>query len=497
LTDDERRIRRRLRDDFPHYAAKCLKIRTKAGAVEPLILNRAQIHLHSRLNTQRAETGKIRGIILKGRQQGCSTYVGGRFYHLASHSRGTRVFILTHEQEATNNLFEMVNRYHEHCPALVRPSTSASNAKELVFDALDSGYKVGTAGTKGTGRSQTIQLFHGSEVAFWPHADTHAAGVLQAVPDEPGTEVILESTANGLGNYFHEQWQLAEAGQSDYQAIFIPWFWQPEYRRPVPEGFSLSLEEVDYRDAYGLDDEQIAWRRAKIAELKDEWLFCQEYPANPAEAFQTSGEDVFIPPALVLKARKCAAPSSGAKVGGCDPARFGDDRTSIAIRQGRVVLGIQSYAKKDTMEVAGLCVKAIRDNGLDKLFIDVGGLGAGVVDRLREMGHGDKIQAVNGGEKPMDTERFVNKRAEMWGLMRDWLDDQPAKIPDSDTLHADLTGPRYFYDSNQRIRLERKEDMKKRGIRSPDEGDALALTFAFPVGTSASGWGQPSTKWVV
>src|SRR3546814_17873500 len=111
----------------------------------------------------------------------------------------------------------MVQRYHEHCPELVKPSTSAANAKELYFDKLDGGYQVATAGAKATGRSMTVQYFHGSEVAFWPFAADHAAGVIQAVPDIAGTALILESTANGIGNYFHQQWQRAEAGQSAYR----------------------------------------------------------------------------------------------------------------------------------------------------------------------------------------------------------------------------------------------------------------------------------------
>jgi hypothetical protein len=94
------------------------------------------------------------------------------------------------------------------------------------------------------GRSSTIQLFHGSEVAFWPHADTHAAGILQAVADAPGTEIILESTANGVGNFFHQLWASAERGASDFIAVFVPWHWQEEYRRPPPEGFALWLEDV-------------------------------------------------------------------------------------------------------------------------------------------------------------------------------------------------------------------------------------------------------------
>src|SRR5690349_15347235 len=202
-------LRRRLRDDLEFYARKCLKIRTKAGSVAPFTFNRAQLYIHERLEEQKAKTGRVRALILKGRQQGCSTYVGGRYYHATTWAKGRRTFILTHEDAATQNLFEMVNRFHDHCPEPVRPSTSAANAKELFFDALDSGYKVGTAGTKGVGRSSTIQLFHGSEVAFWPHAETHAAGILQAIPDARGTESILESTANGVGNVFHKMWREA------------------------------------------------------------------------------------------------------------------------------------------------------------------------------------------------------------------------------------------------------------------------------------------------
>jgi len=213
---------------FESFAATSLRIRTKRGAIEPLVFNRAQRYIHDQLEAQKARTGKVRALILKGRQQGCSTYVAARYYHRASRNRGLKVFILTHEEQATRNLFEIVERLHEHCPDA--PSTSVANASEIYFDKLDSGYRVGTAGTRGVGRSATLQLFHGSEVAFWPHAETHAAGVLQAVADEPGTEIILESTANGVGNLFHKMWRDAETGANDYIAIFVPWYWHEEYR---------------------------------------------------------------------------------------------------------------------------------------------------------------------------------------------------------------------------------------------------------------------------
>lgn len=331
LNDRERAIRQRLKDDFPHYAAKCLKIRAKDGSIIPFDLNEAQRYLHGRLEDQQKRIGKVRALVLKGRQQGISTYLGARFYHRTTHRRGIRTFILTHEQDATDNLFGMVDRYHEHCPALVKPSTGAANAKELFFDRLESGYAVGTAGTKAVGRSQTIQLFHGSEVAFWPNATTHFAGVVQAIPDLPGTEIVLESTGNGVGGEFHERWQQAEAGTGDYEAVFIPWFWQPEYRRAIPDGFALDDEEQAYQAAYGLDMGQMVWRRNKIAELKDPMLFKQEYPATAAEAFQMTGHDSFIKPEAIVRARKATCEGLGPLIIGADPARFGDDRFSLAL----------------------------------------------------------------------------------------------------------------------------------------------------------------------
>lgn len=473
--------------DFKFYAPRALWIKPKVGSPQPFLLNKAQEYLHARLEAQIAETGKARALVLKGRQQGISTYIGGRFYHKTTRTFATRTYILTHEQTATDNLFGMVDRYHDNCPDELKPKTGAANAKELSFPLLDGGYEVGTAGTKAVGRSKTIQLFHGSEVAFWPNAGSHFAGVVQAIPDMAGTEVILESTANGIGGEFHERWQQAEAGIGDYQAIFIPWFWQSEYRREVGPDFVLNHSEQEYAEAHSLDLGQMAWRRNKIAELKDPLLFMQEYPATAAEAFQMSGHDSFIKPEAVLKARKAVCEGLGPKVLGVDPARFGDDRFSIAMRQGRKIQWIESKSKIDTVQGANWVRQMIERHSPARTFIDVGGLGAGVVDLLASWGK--DVVGVNFGGEPQDEVIFLpdgtkqpgarNRRAEMWSRSRDWLNEVGgADVPDRDNLQADACGPGYKYDANQRVQLESKEDMRKRGVRSPDEWDAVVLTFA-------------------
>jgi len=484
---------RRLRTDFETYAARCLRIRTKTGKTVPLVLNQAQRYIHSRLEQQKAETGKVRALVLKGRQQGASTYIGARYYHRCAMRRGIYVYILTHEGDATNNLFGMVERYHRNNP--LKPSTGISNAKELVFDRLDSGYSVGTAGAAETGRSKTVQLFHGSEAAFWKNARSHFAGVVQTIPDLPDTEVILESTGNGIGGEFHERWQQAEAGIGDYIAIFVPWFWSDEYRRPVPEGFSLETEEADYAAAHGLDLGQMVWRRAKIAELKDPMLFKQEYPATAAEAFQSTGHDGFIKPEQVMRARKADLEGFGPLICGADPARFGDDRFSVAWRQGRKIRKVESKTKLDTVAGANWLKVVIDEDKPMAMFVDVGGIGGGVIDILHSWGapYDKVVIAVNFGSPPRKPPRQDpetgkpmagprNRRAEMWDDSKSWLDDEAgADIPNLDSLQADACGPRYHYDINQRLLLESKEDMARRGVRSPDEWDAIALTFAEPV----------------
>lgn len=499
IKDPKLRELEKLRNDFLYYAPKCLKIKGKDMTIQPLVMNKAQLYVHERLEEQRRETGKVRALILKARQQGFSTYIGGRFFHKTSLTPGLNTYILTHEQAATDNLFAMVSRYLDHSP--LKPQTGAANAKELLFSKLDSGYAVGTAGAKSVGRSKTVFLFHGSECAFWPNAKDHFAGVVQAIPDLPGSEIILESTANGVGGEFHEKWQQAEEGIGDYIAIFVPWFWSNEYRRPIPDGFQIShepgkdgdLSEFEYMEAYGLTLSQMVWRRAKIADL-GEVLFKQEYPATAAEAFQTTGHDSLIKAADVLRARKRTVEPFGPLVMGADPARFGNDRFSVVGRRGRKITFKESKQNLDTVAGANWLKQIIDKHKPTKLFVDVGGLGAGVYDILMSYGppYTKTVMAVNFGSEPQENEITLsdgstrpgpkNRRAEMWMRSRDWLQAEGgADIPDEDSLQTDACGPGYKYDTQQRLLLESKEAMRKRGVRSPDDWDALALTFAAPV----------------
>jgi hypothetical protein len=497
LSDREKAVRQKLKDDFEHYAPRCLSIRTKSGEVRPFKLNRSQVHLHNRLQAQLRDKGKVRALVLKGRQMGISTYVAGRFYWRISHRKGVRAFILTHLDTASDNLFGMAKRFHESCPELVKPLTGKANAKELSFLALDSGYKVATAGSAEVGRSETIQLFHGSEVAFWPNAQNHSAGIRQAIANVAGTEDIRESTANGIGNPFHAEWKAAERGDSEYEPIFLPWYWHEEYATEPAAGWIAPAAWDEYQTAYELQPAQTYWAWLKNRELAviaggspDEpcWQFKQEYPANADEAFQTSGAQAFIAPEVVLKARKAKASAFGPLILGVDPARGGGDKTALIDRQGRVMGAnvCKRLDNNDLMATAGEIIRmvpALKEKNLRKIVIDTTGLGAGLYDRLKEqLGH--LVLGVNFGSKAHAERKYRNRRAEIWDLMREWFDDEAGvQVPDNDEFQGDIcavvlgkgaTG----FDSSGRLILESKEHIKERLGFSPDYGDAGALTFA-------------------
>lgn len=169
---------------------------------------------------------------------------------------------------------------------------------------------------------------------------------------------------------------------------------------------------------------------------------------------------------------------------GVDVARFGDDQSVIAFRRGRDAATIpwKKYRGVDTMTLAAEIASLADQEKVDAIFVDGVGIGAGVVDRLRQMKRA--VFDVQAGGKPSglyfdEPIKVKNKRAEMWAAMRQWL--KIGALPDDVELEADLTGLEYGYDADNALQLERKEDMKKRGLGSPDSADALALTFAEPV----------------
>lgn len=167
---------------------------------------------------------------------------------------------------------------------------------------------------------------------------------------------------------------------------------------------------------------------------------------------------------------------------GLDIARFGDDKTVFCFRKGRWCYRFESYENKSNVEVANLATNFILSYHPYRVFMDVGGQGAGVFDILKDRGFAEVVRGVYFGEKAIRDERYFNRRAEMWGEIAEWLEEAPyPKLPDDENLYNELTSVRKDFDGRGRLKLEGKAEIKKRLGRSPDKADALALTFAEPV----------------
>jgi hypothetical protein len=307
LTDDQRRaIRKRLFDDFEFYCKHCVKIRTKKGTIVPLVLNSVQRRFVARINAQLTTTGRVRFVVLKARQQGLSTVISAWQYWWLSQRRAQKGLVMAHEADSTTTLFDMYTRIHDNVPEWVRPNTKYQSRNYLFFDKLDSALRVATAGGRGVARGETLTVAHLSEVAFWPTAFAQANfnGLIQAVPDEPGTAAFLESTANGLTGKFREMWVKATTGENGYEPFFSAWFESAEYSKPAPADFkrtpfetALAQQVATLYSGYKLSDDQLNWRRMKVGESNQE-LFRQEYPSFPEEAFLSTGRPVFDPDAI-------------------------------------------------------------------------------------------------------------------------------------------------------------------------------------------------------
>lgn len=199
-----------------------------------------------------------------------------------------------------------------------------------------------------------------------------------------------------------------------------------------------------------------------------------EFPKQAATQF--IGEDLI----QVAQRRDKTFSDASPVIVGVDVARFGDDMSVILVRRGPMIEELHSFSRLDTMQFASRVARVIDGTDPDAVFIDVVGVGGGVVDRLDQLGY--DVIGVEAGQAATDERHYMNKRAEMWDGMKTWLQEWGRLDAQAHRqLCAELTAPEYGYDARDRMYMERKEDMKERGYASPDEADALALTFAQPV----------------
>lgn len=317
----------KIKNDTRFYIENFLKIRTKKSLLVPFKYNEAQEIFEAIIDKNTKENKLHRYIILKARQLGISTYSTARMFKDTATRENVNTFIIAHEDKATQNLFNMNKIYYDELPAVLKPMKKYSNEKALVFEnptgddiekasnpGLRSKFTLATAGSAEAGRSGVYHNVHISELAFFPNPENTMTALLQCVPDEMNTLVVLESTANGVGGYFYDMWQQAVNGLNDFTPIFLPWFTSSEYSRPFKDekekkdfekqvnytyrnaaGINVRSEEYLLQKQFGLTLEQLNWRKYTIANKcgGSVDIFKQEYPSTPQEAFIASGRPRF------------------------------------------------------------------------------------------------------------------------------------------------------------------------------------------------------------
>lgn len=320
---------------FPDYARDLLRIQTKKSLLVPFVRNPVQ-EIKAKIKQDIRNNGRLlRLIILKARQFGISTDELMEMLWEASTHENRNCIIATHDPDSTDYLFRVVKRAHEHIPIDEwRPPKKASNAKVLIFEGIDSAIRVGTAGKDNLGSGTTVHRALLSELAKWPRTvvDAILTSLLQTIPKTMDSELVIESTANGVGGEYHDLYWGARfqyevflnrgkpdfrcrinpdaSKDNEYSAVFIPWFCHEEYEMDPEPGFKRTDEEKALAKTYGLNDVKLQWRRHTIANECRGSIekFHQEYPSNPQEAFLASGRPVFDVSKLYERISACPNP---------------------------------------------------------------------------------------------------------------------------------------------------------------------------------------------
>lgn len=323
MTPEERRaeVIRRLDTDDEYFCAKALKIVTKAGQLVAFVPRPEQARFFAELRAQREAGRPERIISLKARQIGCSTATQGTLIRRATRRQNFTSRVVAHDNDTAGSLFSIGSLMIAHLPPEIRPEIESqrdaigqkyvkfgrqSRAARLAGDiGLNSAIAIDTARTATGGRGTTNQALHLSEVAFWEQI-AKLTGLLNTVPDEPGTLIVVESTANG-SNAFKEMWDAAESGESGYIPFFSPWWKEAAYRLEfaTPDARAefedqigsgpFGEDEPRLIDSFGCTLEQLAWRRRTIVARCEGKLerWNAEYPASPEDAFIATGRTVF------------------------------------------------------------------------------------------------------------------------------------------------------------------------------------------------------------
>ena len=298
-----------------------LSIKTKEMMLSKLKLNPTQKIVLERIKSKLKNGLPVRIWILKARQTGVSTLIESVLYAYTSQKEGINACVIADDIDGSNYIFQMQKLYHEKLDSHLKPEIKHSNEKKLEFAKIHSQVLIDTADNPNAGRKYTYHFVHLSEVAFFPKGLKEIMlGLNQSVPSLPGTMIIGETTANGIGGDFYEEWIRAIEGNSDWEAIFIPWHQHPDYQRPLDKDELYPIEGIRFATPNDrteflkgeleliktLSPQQINWRRWCIVNNcnGDPLKFMQEYPATWQEAFISTGDLYFDRAGLLQQKEK-------------------------------------------------------------------------------------------------------------------------------------------------------------------------------------------------
>jgi len=402
---DKRPSRLRGRTVGMVLAERLLLVRTREGWTAPLRANKTQQAFELR-------RGK-RNIVLKARQMGLTTWTAARFFLKTVTQPGTLTLEVAHTQEAAEEIFRIVHRFLDWLPEELRQGplrTSRANVRQLVFPELDAQYRVVSAGDRNAGRGLTVQNLHCSELARWPGDPTETLAGLRAAM-APEAELILESTPDGVGGCFHEEWLKAdEAGMMRH---FFPWWMEPRYRAAAVDEAGLTEEESALRKRHGLDLKQIGFRRQIRANFRG--LARQEYAEDEESCFRASGDSVFELEAIEQRLDTAPEPQERRRNGGLevwlppivgkeyliavDPAGGGSDGDYSAAQVVEMETGMQcaEFAEHlGGLELARFVTKLASEYNRALLVVERNNHGSGVLAHLETGCQEARVYSQNG-----------------------------------------------------------------------------------------------------
>jgi hypothetical protein len=386
-------------------AEKLLVVRTRDGWTAPLKANAAQRAFEQRRGR--------RNIVLKARQMGLTTWAAARFFLKTITQPGTLTLEVAHTQEAAEEIFRIVHRFMDWLPEELREGplrTSRANVRQLVFPEMDSQYRVVSAGDRNAGRGLTVQNLHCSELARWPGDPAETLAGLQASMT-PSAELIVESTPDGVGGCFHEEW--LKAGETGTVRHFFPWWMESHYRAEAADESSLTDEELDLRQRHGLDLQQIGYRKKIRANFRG--LARQEYAEDEESCFRASGESVFELAAVEARLGTAPEPTERRRNGEMDvwlppvagkqclvavgPAGGGSDGDYSAIEVLELESGWQCAefaGHVGGLELARLAAEIACEYNRAWLAVERNNHGSGVLAHLETVCRYEKVYRQNG-----------------------------------------------------------------------------------------------------